>query len=482
MSSDTAGSDFAGLLRELKDRSGLSYGTLAKRLHMSTSTLHRYCSGDVVPTEYAPLERFARLCKASPEELLALHRSWVLADANRPRKGAVAGAAGTPAPAVRRSAEPPSAPAPEATAPAAGDGDGDGPAGAAVEAVEAGAEVQAGAGADVAGLPGPAEGPGPKRRRRFHRAVLAGIAVAVVAGTIALTAHLAERGTDVRDRPVGAASLAGDGGEAEPADGKPAPAGTHAGAASGSATPTGASPTDGASTGGASGAAGTPGPPAVGAGPAATPAAGGEAGAGMPLAVTTQPYTWESPCGQHYLIDRPPTEVGPPPAERDAPAWVAASGAVSSGEQYVTLTLQGSGKETVVLDSLTVRTAAKRSPLAWNDYAMGYPGVGCGAGVPTRSFTVALDAARPAVVPEAGQPNFPFKVSESDPEVFHIKADASAYDVSWYLELAWSSGSRHGTLKIDHNGRPFRTSGLNGRPAFEFPLGGDGWVKAGTTS
>ena len=33
---------FAQLLRELKDRSGLSYGTLAKRLHMSTSTLHRY--------------------------------------------------------------------------------------------------------------------------------------------------------------------------------------------------------------------------------------------------------------------------------------------------------------------------------------------------------------------------------------------------------------------------------------------------------
>lgn len=199
------------------------------------------------------------------------------------------------------------------------------------------------------------------------------------------------------------------------------------------------------------------------------------------MKVTTQPYTWESPCGQHYLIDRPPARVGPPPVERDAPAWVAASGAVSAGEQYVTLSLQGSGKETVVLDGLTVRMAGKRAPLGWNDYAMGYPGVGCGAGVPTRSFTVALDAARPAVVPEAGQPNFPFKVSESEPEVFYIKADASAYDVSWYLELSWSSGSRRGTLTIDHNGKPFRTSGRNGRPGYEFPLGGEGWVKAGTT-
>ncbi|WP_319187160.1 hypothetical protein [Streptomyces sp. DK15] len=198
--------------------------------------------------------------------------------------------------------------------------------------------------------------------------------------------------------------------------------------------------------------------------------------------MTAQPHTWESPCGQHYLIDKPPTEVGPPPLERDAPAWVAASGAVPAGEQYVTLTLQGSGKETVVLDSMTVRTAGKRTPLAWNDYAMGYPGVGCGAGVPTRSFTVALDAARPAFAPVAGQPNFPFMVSESAPEVFYVKADASAYDVSWYLELAWSSGSRHGTLTIDHNGKPFRTSGHNGRPGFEFPLGGEGWVPAGSTS
>ena len=139
------------------------------------------------------------------------------------------------------------------------------------------------------------------------------------------------------------------------------------------------------------------------------------------------------------------------------------------------------GQETVVVKRLTVRMAGKRAPLAWNDYAMGYPGVGCGGGVPTRFFTVALDAARPGVVPEAGHANFPFKVSESDPEAYYIRADASAYDVSWYLELAWSSGDRTGTLTVDDHGRPFRTSGNNGRPAYEFPLGGEKWVKEGTT-
>ncbi|MGW4021534.1 helix-turn-helix domain-containing protein, partial [Streptomyces sp. NPDC005009] len=67
---------------------------LAKRLHMSTSTLHRYCNGDAVPTEYAPVERLARLCKARPEELVELHRKWVLADVTRGRKGAPSQGAG----------------------------------------------------------------------------------------------------------------------------------------------------------------------------------------------------------------------------------------------------------------------------------------------------------------------------------------------------------------------------------------------------
>ncbi len=439
MSQDTTGTGFAELLRELKDRSGLSYGTLAKRLHMSTSTLHRYCAGDVVPADYAPVERLARLCKASSEELVELHRRWVLADANRPRKGGE--------PGVKRPVDEPMATGAARMTPHASEDSA--PPAAAESAVD---------------LPEPSGRPVPEQRRRRRKAALAGIAVAVVACAVALALNLPTRHADAGGPAGGAASLPV--GEAERTAGRTAPA-----------APTGTSPSASApaapgTEGGSTDAAASPHPSGRGE-PAAT---------GTPVRVTAQPYTWESPCGQHYLIDKPPAQVSPPPLERDAPAWVAASGAVSAGEQYVTLTLQGTGKETVVLDSLTVRTAGKRAPLARNDYAMGYPGVGCGAGVRTRSFTVSLDAARPGVVPAAGQATFPFKVSESEPEVFYIKADASAYDVSWYLELAWTSGSRSGTLTIDNHGTPFRTSGNNGRPGYEFPLGGDGWVKAGTTS
>ncbi|EXU90214.1 hypothetical protein P354_17455 [Streptomyces noursei PD-1] len=103
--------DLAALLRELKERSGLSYGALAKRLHMSTSTLHRYVNGTAVPTEFAPVERFARACRAAPEELVEVHRRWIVADAARGRRGAEKGPQG-PVPEPER--VPPAGPEQEA--------------------------------------------------------------------------------------------------------------------------------------------------------------------------------------------------------------------------------------------------------------------------------------------------------------------------------------------------------------------------------
>ncbi|MFG2964657.1 helix-turn-helix domain-containing protein [Streptomyces sp. NPDC048288] len=455
MSDGTSGSGFAELLRELKDRSGLSYGTLAKRLHMSTSTLHRYCNGDAVPADYAPVERLARLCKAGPEELVDLHRRWVLADAERGRKP---DAPRKPAEAVP--GETAAQGAAVGVAPAAAEP-------AAAESAAAEPAVPASPEPLVESVPESSVGRDDGRRRRAVRPVLlAGTAVVVLLGAAVLAVKLPSGGTDDKGQgPAGAAASVSGGPRSAGATASGTPS-TASPSASASGDSGSSSPSVSATATGGSGDAGTA---------ASAPAAGTTA---PPLTVNTQPYSWESPCSQHYLIDRAPADVAPPPLETDATAWVSAHQAVSSGEQYVTLTVQGTGKESVVLESLAVRTVDRSAPLAWNDYAMGYPGVGCGGNVPTRSFTVALDAMRPAVVPEAGHRDFPFKVSESDPEVFYVTADASAYSVGWYLELSWSSGSRHGTLRIDDKGRPFRTSGNNGRPAYEFPLGGEAWRAA----
>ncbi|WP_329348867.1 helix-turn-helix domain-containing protein [Streptomyces sp. NBC_01261] len=78
--------EFAALLRRLKARTDRSYSQLARRLNMNASTLHRYCVGEAVPLDFAPVERFATLCGATPEERLELHRYWILAVAARQRR------------------------------------------------------------------------------------------------------------------------------------------------------------------------------------------------------------------------------------------------------------------------------------------------------------------------------------------------------------------------------------------------------------
>ncbi|MEU6216574.1 helix-turn-helix transcriptional regulator [Streptomyces sp. NPDC047022] len=443
MSGVDASDEFGQLLRELKDRSGLSYGVLAKRLHMSTSTLHRYCNGDVVPTDYAPVERLARLCKASPEELVELHRRWVLADAVRERKGKGTAAVREAAPEPRPQPEPqPEGPGiPEASK-------------AAVLSEPEPEEPKPDAPEPLAPEP-------PVARRRLRRpsvlvsaAAFAGLGAVVLAwqSSVGFGGHPAGDPT----RESSAVGTAAHGGGA---------------AGSGARSPSG--PAKATGTGKQAGGMRSPGPgddsPSTGAtatGPAGSVAA-------VPLTVNTRPYAWEGPCSQHYLIDRPAQRVSPPPAEQDAPGWVSAFGAVSSGEQYVALAVQGTGKDTVVLEDLQVRVVSSNAPLAWNDYGMGD---GCGGGVPDEAFNVDLDAGRPAVAPAGGQRDFPFKVSETDPEVFHIRADTAAHDVSWYLELNWSSGARHGTVRIDDHGEPFRTSGNAGRPSYDFPLGGNEWI------
>ncbi|WP_224284367.1 helix-turn-helix transcriptional regulator, partial [Streptomyces sp. LS1784] len=111
--------EVAQLLRELKSRSGLSYGALAKRLHLSTSALHRYCNGDVMPTEFAPLEHFSRLCEATPQERVELYRLWVIVRAARGNRPPAAPEPSAP-PAPPAISEPPAPPAvPEPPAPPA---------------------------------------------------------------------------------------------------------------------------------------------------------------------------------------------------------------------------------------------------------------------------------------------------------------------------------------------------------------------------
>lgn len=66
----------AGLLSDLKQRSGLSYAELARRTYTSSSTLHRYCTGRGHPPDYQLVAMIGQECGASDEELNELLRRW----------------------------------------------------------------------------------------------------------------------------------------------------------------------------------------------------------------------------------------------------------------------------------------------------------------------------------------------------------------------------------------------------------------------
>lgn len=52
---------------------------------MSSSALHRYCTGEAVPPDFSVVERFGRVCGADRRELLNLHHLWLASVARRDR-------------------------------------------------------------------------------------------------------------------------------------------------------------------------------------------------------------------------------------------------------------------------------------------------------------------------------------------------------------------------------------------------------------
>ncbi|MFI1169680.1 helix-turn-helix domain-containing protein [Streptomyces sp. NPDC020801] len=447
--------ELAELLLTLKERSGRSYGALGKRLHVSTSTLHRYCNGTTVPNDYAPLERFARVCGATRDELVELHRRWILADAARRR---MPDAADVPQAAAASEASE-AAPVSEAVdgldaTDAAGVGEEPG----APRAADANADADADA---VTGI-GPATAPAVSRRRRS--AVVAAVVAGAVTVSAAVVAAAAQFGSG-SDGPRAAAA---------PAAGRPG-AVRSAATASGRATADSSVP---ASPGASS-------PSKSARPPAGTTARPGESSGGdVTTADTAPPFhvnvltnNWDSPCDQWFLLQRPPGTVAPPPASQATDGWAAAQGAVPAGHLRLQVTVQGSSSRPVVLHALYVRVTGSGTAPVGNAYTMG---AGCGGDLAPASFAVDLDAQSPSAKPVPGHQgnittratNFPYQVSVDDPEVLNIDASTGTRDVGWYLELSWSSGDRQGTSRIDDHGKPFRTVGMRGDKTYWYNADG----------
>ncbi|MFJ4899574.1 helix-turn-helix domain-containing protein [Streptomyces sp. NPDC088727] len=459
--------DFAALLKELKDRSGRSYGVLAAKLHVSTSTLHRYCNGDAIPNEYGSVERLARLCGATADELVELHRRWIVAEAARRRGKQEGGAAAAAAASV-----PASAPVP-APAPAAEDEPEPEP--DAVQAPDPAPDpvpVPPVSELEREQLVEPAASGNRWRRASARTRVLLAVA-AVVALTVPTAVVANQLAGSSEDAAVGASPGAtGHGGD------KKADAVSGASESASTSPSPSRKPSPSATTGSAT-------PSADASKTATSPKAGSEpkAATGRPPTVTISSYNWEEPCGQYYLLDEPAANVPPPPVPQDTRGWARALGGVDGGQMKLELTVQGTSEQAVVLKDLNVRVLNRSAPLKRSAFSMGE---GCGSGIEPQSFDVGLDNSRPTLTPVAGQQgdkkvpakDFPFRVSSNDVEVFDLDAHVEGHDVTWYLELEWSSGGQTGTLRIDDGGQPFRTSSIAGRPEYRYNRQSSKWEAA----
>ncbi|MCI3223417.1 helix-turn-helix domain-containing protein [Streptomyces sp. NP-1717] len=81
--------ELAEVLAGLKERSGLSYQELGRRVFTSSSTLHRYCNGKGTPADFDLVVRIAKECGADAEELNTLLGCWKTATGEGRAEGPV---------------------------------------------------------------------------------------------------------------------------------------------------------------------------------------------------------------------------------------------------------------------------------------------------------------------------------------------------------------------------------------------------------
>lgn len=139
----------------------------------------------------------------------------------------------------------------------------------------------------------------------------------------------------------------------------------------------------------------------------------------------------------------------------------------------VVVTVQGTTGRSVVLQSARVEVLG-RSPAR----AGAYLPSSCQAVQAQRYFRVDLDQPVPELVPvshDGPVVTFPFRVSDTEPELFVITAMSPGAEVEWRLHISWTAGAEEGELVVDDGGKPFRTTDITAARPLCLAKGGAQW-------
>ena len=165
----------------------------------------------------------------------------------------------------------------------------------------------------------------------------------------------------------------------------------------------------------------------------------------------------------HYVFTRPIDSI-PFPKTGDLryiaawDAWAHNHGGLDADRSVVRVLVEGNSDVPVVLTGVTVDVTRRAAPPK-GTYLVPFGGGPLGV----RYFAVNLDSDPPVVrsvkAEFAHQPaiDFPYTVSQTDPEPLNIAASTANCDCSWRALLHWVYRGKSHVTVIDDHGRPFRT-------------------------
>jgi len=132
--------------------------------------------------------------------------------------------------------------------------------------------------------------------------------------------------------------------------------------------------------------------------------------------------------------------------------WASAHGGVIANYQELRFVVRGRTDAVVHLDEIRIRVVERREPRCGWVNLWG----GVGATVPPRVLVANLDTGSAEwFIDEEPADRPAFTVTASDQETFDLELSVSDHEVSWVVEIAYSSADRDGVFVIDDHGKPF---------------------------
>ncbi|MGL5826959.1 MAG: hypothetical protein ACRCYU_19425 [Nocardioides sp.] len=173
-------------------------------------------------------------------------------------------------------------------------------------------------------------------------------------------------------------------------------------------------------------------------------------------------------CFYQFLVDGAPSTIPDPNLAGGVSRWVDSLDAVSADLSGMELTVNGTSEAPVTVREIRAVVTGRTEPPTGTKTQ-----VGCGEGRGYSYVRFDLDKDPPAVSTgiegESLDPTkklvplrFPVEVPRGRQASFYVQGVVSRFDVSWEIEIEWSSAGRTGTTRVrDEDGKPFRVAASN---------------------